>query len=417
MTAATLILALRRFFGRRGIPSVMLSDNALTFKRVDKIFKKMQRDPVINDWLASNRIKWRFSSSLAPWWGGFWERMIRTTKDFLYKIVLRSKLFYDRLHTVLVEIESAINSRPFVYQAEEDSDLVALTPSLLLCGRRSTSFPLSFPPFDFSHHLDAISLLQLDGKRRQLLAGWWRRWQSEYLRDLMQFHCSGKDGLPIEIGEVVLVHKALIERVKWNFARVVELLRGRGGLIRAAKLRMPDGSRIVRAIQCLYPLEVRASALDTINSDDLPRIERAPTEDPDTVINASPVSPPTTVPDLPDVTEDPTRLLPTPSPLTPHPTDPPPVTSTPDESDQDIVVAASEVPVPARRPRGRPKGSRLHRDRSPDNVVEYKGRRKPNLRYQEDRQRSLPDARFSSSLTEFVLEARLISSVLQQPAC
>ncbi len=64
----------------------------------------------------------------APWWGGFFERLIKSTKRCLRKIVGQGKLYYDELRTVLVEMEAVINSRPLTYLSAEDLD-EPLTPS------------------------------------------------------------------------------------------------------------------------------------------------------------------------------------------------------------------------------------------------------------------------------------------------
>ena len=61
------IMALRRSISRRGMPSVLVSDNAKCF------------------WAANDRLvkvfgpdgpKWRFIAPHAPWWGGWWERLV-----------------------------------------------------------------------------------------------------------------------------------------------------------------------------------------------------------------------------------------------------------------------------------------------------------------------------------------------------
>ena len=41
----------------------------------------------------------------APWWGGFFERMIQNVKRSLQKTLRNAKLDYDELHTILVKVE------------------------------------------------------------------------------------------------------------------------------------------------------------------------------------------------------------------------------------------------------------------------------------------------------------------------
>ena len=83
LSARSFLLAFRRFAARRGPVSVMYSDNAQTFRCVDRHLNILQSDPDIQDLLARRKLLWIYSASLAPWWGGFWERMVRSVKDLL----------------------------------------------------------------------------------------------------------------------------------------------------------------------------------------------------------------------------------------------------------------------------------------------------------------------------------------------
>ena len=106
------IRCLRRFAARKGLPELIISDNAETFKAVDKILSKLFSYPRFKKFLASKRIDWRFNVDRALWWGSFFERLIQNTKRCLRKTLRNAKLNYDELHTVLVEVEGTLNSRP-----------------------------------------------------------------------------------------------------------------------------------------------------------------------------------------------------------------------------------------------------------------------------------------------------------------
>ena len=82
-----------------------------------------------------------------PWWGGFWERLVRSIKRPLKRVVGRSTLSHDELNTLLIEIETIINARPLTYVYDDkESNYEPLTPSHLIYGRRITTNPNS------SHH-------------------------------------------------------------------------------------------------------------------------------------------------------------------------------------------------------------------------------------------------------------------------
>ena len=92
--------------------------------------------------LTDKRIVWNFIIERALWWGGYWERLVQSIKRPLKKVLGRSTLNFDELNTILVEIESVINSRPITYvYDDEDSNSYPLTPADLIYGRRISSSP------------------------------------------------------------------------------------------------------------------------------------------------------------------------------------------------------------------------------------------------------------------------------------
>ena len=97
LTATTFVHCLRRFVARRGVPSLIISDNAKTFKASAKVIKRLYDNEEVRAHLESNRIDWKFILEQAPWWGGFYERMIGTAKRCLRKVLGNAKLNADEL--------------------------------------------------------------------------------------------------------------------------------------------------------------------------------------------------------------------------------------------------------------------------------------------------------------------------------
>ena len=129
---------------RRGLPSVLTSDNATTFKSASREIQKICRSKEVQDFIASRSVTWQFIVEKAPWWGGFWERLVRSVKIALKKVIGRCSLNYDELLTILTEIEGVINARPITYVYDDkESVSYALTPSQLIYGRRLCSNPNS----------------------------------------------------------------------------------------------------------------------------------------------------------------------------------------------------------------------------------------------------------------------------------
>ncbi|XP_064462651.1 uncharacterized protein LOC135373366 [Ornithodoros turicata] len=203
MTAQTFLLAFRRFASRRGVPSTIYSDNAKTFRYCAKVLRALFDDSV-QDHASSLRIQWKFIAEGAPWWGGFWERLIRTIKDALKRCLGRSSLCYEGLLTVLLEVEAAVNCRPLTQLADDTEDCEALTPSHFLIGRRAVALPASLG-LEVPRSTPA-GLRRRVRHRQALLVQLWTRWKKDYLLLLRSAHHSQPRAHPrIRVGDVVIV--------------------------------------------------------------------------------------------------------------------------------------------------------------------------------------------------------------------
>ena len=104
------LLALRRFSAQRGLPATLFSDNANTFRAASKEVKKIARSEEVLHYLTEQRISWKFIVEKAPWWGGFWERVVQSVKRSLRKAIGSASLSFEEIRTLLVEVESVINA-------------------------------------------------------------------------------------------------------------------------------------------------------------------------------------------------------------------------------------------------------------------------------------------------------------------
>ena len=135
MSVEQFILALRRFISRRGCPQCIVSNNAKTFKGANKLLQNLFKDEEVKKFLVMKRIKWINILSKAPWYGGVYERLIKSVKRCLKKTLRNAKVTSAELYTLVVEIEGTLNNRPLTYLSADEFDK-ALTPNHLICGRR-----------------------------------------------------------------------------------------------------------------------------------------------------------------------------------------------------------------------------------------------------------------------------------------
>ena len=258
LEAKEFIISLKKFIARRGRPEIIYSDNATTFKAAANWVRQVRQDEKLNNLLADLAIEWRFNLSRAPWWGGQFERLIGLFKNAFYKSIGNGILRWTELEEVVLDIEVAINNRPLSY-LEDDIQLPVLTPNSIL-------------------HINPTHLPELEGhrvpekdlrKRAKFLLkckqAMWNRWTREYVRSLREQHrlVRPKKTPQPSIGEVVVIKEEQKPRNVWKLAVVNQLITGRDGVVRAAKLKTGNG-HLERAIQHLFPLELACDREPTI---------------------------------------------------------------------------------------------------------------------------------------------------------
>ena len=114
----------------------MMLDNAKNFKRSAKILKTIARAEPVKNHLASLGVTWDFIVERMSWAGGFWERLIKITKDALKRVVGRSSLTFDELSTLLTEVEGVVNARPLTFYDDKEGISYLLCPSHFIYERR-----------------------------------------------------------------------------------------------------------------------------------------------------------------------------------------------------------------------------------------------------------------------------------------
>ena len=100
--STSFIKSFRRFTW--GCPSTKISDNGRNFVSNKTV-----------EFVNGLGVDWRFTMLLAPWHGGFLERMVKITMMLLRQTLQPAKLTSEELQIVLYEVEQIINNRPITY--------------------------------------------------------------------------------------------------------------------------------------------------------------------------------------------------------------------------------------------------------------------------------------------------------------
>ncbi|KAJ8951485.1 hypothetical protein NQ318_000180, partial [Aromia moschata] len=245
LSTASFMQAFRRFVARRGRPKVIYSDNGTNFVRTENAFSRLNWVQITEE-TAVQRITWRFNPPAAPWWGGFWERIVGVLKVLLRKTLGRASLYYEELLTLLCDCEAIVNTRPLTYMSDDPSDLVTLTPVMFLRDQVESGLP----DCDAVDQESLCKKMRYKQKLRQELR---RRLRSEYLGQL-KLMSKGRPGQKVALGDVVLIGSDHQKRLDWPLGRVSEVIPGKDGLVRLVKVDTTNG-QLLRPLQRIYPLE------------------------------------------------------------------------------------------------------------------------------------------------------------------
>ncbi len=255
MTTEEFLQALRRFMNRRGWCRSIESDNQTTFKKAKRVleiafagrhWEKMSKAEIDN-FMSKHGITWRFITERSPFRGAYWERLNRSLKEPLRKVLGNALLTYTEMYTLLTDIEATLNQRPLTYHGSDPTDPVPITPSQLAIGRNLKEVPtlMGNPSVSISARYKYL---------QRLLKHFWKRWTTEYLPQLQRKNKWQNEEVPLKVGDVVLVTEDNTTRPTWPMGRVTEVVPGRDGLIRTVKVKTKKGA-FVRPVQRLHLLE------------------------------------------------------------------------------------------------------------------------------------------------------------------
>ena len=223
MSADKFLLCLRRFIARHGVPRQIISDNAKQFKAAKQVLRKakLQIEDCVDDYLSKHGIHWKFIIELAPWMGGFYERLVGLTKRAIRKTLGSQCLTEKQLVTILAETEAVVNSRPLAYIDDNINSSMIITLTDFLSFRRHHVLPNVGddnldPEFEIAKRpTSSHSLLETWKRGQNYLNQIWSIWRNEYLLNLREKSQArapikgSKNVLTPKIGDVVLIKESL----------------------------------------------------------------------------------------------------------------------------------------------------------------------------------------------------------------
>ncbi|XP_075162909.1 uncharacterized protein LOC142235544 [Haematobia irritans] len=238
LTTSSCILVIRNFMARRGTPREFYSDNGTNFigaeRELREAISEVDKNELIKAFTTVNT-KWIFNPPASPHMGSAWERLVRSVKVVLYKIMPSRYPTDELLLSMLIEVENVINSRPLTYVPVDEDTEEALTPNHFLTGSSNGLKPMST--------LDDSGVLL---KRNWLISQqygniFWKKWLAEYLPSLTcrtKWHEKSK---PLGQGDLVIIVDPSLPRNVWLRGRVLETRLAQDGQVRSATVMTKRG--------------------------------------------------------------------------------------------------------------------------------------------------------------------------------
>lgn len=198
---------------------MLYSDNAKTFVKcvneVQKVYGHISP-------------QWKFIVPWFPWWGGWWEHLIRYLKSAVRKTLGVNYLSKSELETTLHETEAFINSRPLAHIGEEPDCDPPLTTSHFLNGKSyGSKTHVNTTPSCIS----AKDLSEREVIRNQALDKFWALWSNDCIRNLPPVIKGFTSKCNLKKGDLVLVKEERVARLKWPFGVIVHVFPGKDGIL------------------------------------------------------------------------------------------------------------------------------------------------------------------------------------------
>ncbi|EFO89139.1 hypothetical protein CRE_17506 [Caenorhabditis remanei] len=263
-TTHSFILALKRYFGRRGVPQSILSDNSPTFKLGYSMMNAdlktlISKSLTLTSFLADKEIDIRFITPFSPWKGGIYERLVALVKNMIHKCLKKITVSLLELESLLIETECIINCRPITANKIHTADAEPVRPIDYLIPQSSVVLPESSK---------TISEVLQSGKTEKLTRrliestaavrdNLWNVFSDEYyvlLRESIPRSAAHNKNLPTP-GTTVLIVTDKVARYMWPIGVIQKLISSKDGKVRAVEVKIGQKT-FQKSVNHLIPLEI-----------------------------------------------------------------------------------------------------------------------------------------------------------------
>lgn len=255
LSTPAFIASFRRFIGRRGMVKNLHSDCGSNFVGAKGVITRNMSE-LESQWhaemakeLAAFHTSWHYNPPGTPHFGGLWEAGVKSVKYHLKRIIGDTRLSYDEFETILIQVESCLNSRPLC-EIRTETDAVIITPGHFLIQDNLLALP------DDNRASERTSLVDRWNFLQKIVQDFWNIWSLEYLNTLRQRKKWRDQQENIKVGDVVVLIDKNIPPNSWLLAHVTETHPGKDGLVRVVTLKTKT-STLKRPVTKICPLPIQ----------------------------------------------------------------------------------------------------------------------------------------------------------------
>ena len=237
------------FWSAHGPVRKFVSDNGTNFVGAARILREdydsaqkflhKQRNILTSKLSETYRVDWEFIPPGSPWFGGFYERLIKEVKRALAKVLTRRRKAVSKteLNIAVHEASHRINQRPLTHNSIAADDDVILAPHIL--AKRRPGWPL-LPGLHKNKYapIDDKSIYQ---NVRNLADQIMEKFVSLYLPELTRRAKWIKTPPSLIENDLGLYITPNNTRKEWIRDRIIKVYRGRDGHARVADVLLANG--------------------------------------------------------------------------------------------------------------------------------------------------------------------------------
>jgi hypothetical protein len=240
LTTEVVIQVFQNFCNVRGVPVLVRSDNQSSIVKASKMIQdsvlKMCKNQ-LGEFCASKGMMWKFTPPLGSNFNGKGERINRSVREIMLKVIGNNLLHFEDLYSTLKQIEAQLNSRPLLRARGEfeDGDLI-ITPGHFIIGRALNSIPQT--KTDYKN----VTLYEAYKTRLSIEKAFWKMFYQSHLHEIQNRQ---KWFRPIENfieNDLVILKEENTNPLVWKKALVVKPIKGPDGKVRVVKLRTANGN-------------------------------------------------------------------------------------------------------------------------------------------------------------------------------